>query len=146
MRGCLYNFEVFEKCTWQGDMLKASSSLGVDRFSNANLFGVRFSNANLFGDSLDRRSIFGYCTFIGRNLVTWKSKKQNVVARSRAFKLLEKPKGSFFYVVEAKCIAMSDMTCEMMWVKSLLQEMGISITKPMRIYIYIQPRRYAYCL
>ena len=32
----------------------------------------------------DRRSTFGYFTFVGDNLVTWKSKKQNVVARSSA--------------------------------------------------------------
>ncbi|RVW16197.1 Retrovirus-related Pol polyprotein from transposon RE1 [Vitis vinifera] len=32
----------------------------------------------------DRRSTFGYFTFVGGNLVTWKSKKQNVVAHSSA--------------------------------------------------------------
>ncbi|RVW94515.1 Retrovirus-related Pol polyprotein from transposon RE1 [Vitis vinifera] len=32
----------------------------------------------------DRRSTSGYFTFVGGNLVTWKSKKQNVVARSSA--------------------------------------------------------------
>ena len=30
----------------------------------------------------DRQSTSGYFTFVGGNLVTWKSKKQNVVARS----------------------------------------------------------------
>ena len=33
---------------------------------------------------MDRRSTTGYCTFLGGNLVTWRSKKQNVVARSSA--------------------------------------------------------------
>ena len=28
----------------------------------------------------DRRSTTGYCAFLDRNLVTWKSKKQNVIA------------------------------------------------------------------
>ena len=32
----------------------------------------------------DRRSTSGYFTFVGGNLVTWKSKKQNVIARSSA--------------------------------------------------------------
>ena len=32
----------------------------------------------------DRRSTSGYCTFIGANLVAWRSKKQSVVARSTA--------------------------------------------------------------
>lgn len=32
----------------------------------------------------DRRSTSGYCSFVGGNLVTWRSKKQNVVVRSSA--------------------------------------------------------------
>ena len=32
----------------------------------------------------DRRSTSGYFTFVSGNLVTWKSKKQNLVARSSA--------------------------------------------------------------
>ncbi|KAI3472876.1 hypothetical protein Pfo_031027, partial [Paulownia fortunei] len=31
---------------------------------------------------IDRRSTSGYCTFVGENLVTWRSKKQSVVARN----------------------------------------------------------------
>lgn len=33
-------------------------------------------------NTIGRKSITGYCTFIGGNLVTWKSKKQLVIARS----------------------------------------------------------------
>ncbi|XP_070005737.1 uncharacterized mitochondrial protein AtMg00810-like [Nicotiana sylvestris] len=36
------------------------------------------------GSCTDRRSTSGYCTFIWENLVTWRSKKQSVVARSIA--------------------------------------------------------------
>ncbi|XP_068663007.1 uncharacterized mitochondrial protein AtMg00810-like [Aristolochia californica] len=36
------------------------------------------------GDQITRRSTSGYFTFVERNLVTWKRKKQKVVSRSSA--------------------------------------------------------------
>ncbi|XP_022852550.1 uncharacterized protein LOC111374150 [Olea europaea var. sylvestris] len=43
-----------------------------------------FTDADWAGALEDRRSTTGYCTFVWENLVTWRSKKQNVVIRSRA--------------------------------------------------------------
>ncbi|XP_043705185.1 secreted RxLR effector protein 161-like [Telopea speciosissima] len=39
-----------------------------------------FSDADWAGSPVDRRSTIGYCTFVGGNLVSWKSKKRTVVA------------------------------------------------------------------
>ena len=45
-----------------------------------------------------KKSISGYCTYVGGNLITRRSKKQNVVSRSRA---------------EAEYKAMTHTVCEM---------------------------------
>lgn len=41
-----------------------------------------YTNADYGGSMIDRRFTFGYCTFLCGILVTWGSKKQNVIARS----------------------------------------------------------------
>nr|XP_016476212.1 PREDICTED: uncharacterized mitochondrial protein AtMg00810-like [Nicotiana tabacum] len=43
-----------------------------------------FTDADWAGSLDERRSTSGYCTLVGGNLVTWRSKKQSVVARSSA--------------------------------------------------------------
>ncbi|RDX72173.1 putative mitochondrial protein, partial [Mucuna pruriens] len=46
------------------------------------LYTEIYTSTNYVGLVVDRRSISGFCIFLGRNLITWRSKKQNVVARS----------------------------------------------------------------
>ena len=55
---------------------------------------------------------------VGGNLVSWKSKKQNVVARSSA---------------EAEYRAMAVATCELIWIKQLLQELKFGNTQQMKL-------------
>jgi len=43
-----------------------------------------YTEADYAGSITDRKSTPRYCMFLGENLVTWRSKKQNVVARSNA--------------------------------------------------------------
>ena len=54
--------------------------------------------------------------FLGGNLVTGKSKKQTVVARSNA---------------EEEYRAMA---CERIWLQTLLSELGVEVSHPMRIF------------
>ncbi|RVW43800.1 Retrovirus-related Pol polyprotein from transposon TNT 1-94 [Vitis vinifera] len=41
-----------------------------------------YTNADYAGSVVNRRSTSGYCTFVGGNLITWRSKNQTMVARS----------------------------------------------------------------
>ena len=69
-----------------------------------------------FTCKVDRRSTSGYCSFVGGNLVTWRSKKQNVVARSSA---------------EAEFRAVTHGICEIMWIRRLLEELKATKSSPM---------------
>ena len=71
------------------------------------------------GSPTDKRSTSGYCTFVFGNLVTWRSKKQSVVARSSA---------------EAELRAIALGICEVLWLKRLLEEFEVVVEQPLRIY------------
>ncbi|XP_026398397.1 uncharacterized protein LOC113294205 [Papaver somniferum] len=45
---------------------------------------VAYTDSDYEGEIDGRRSTAGYFTFVGGNLVTWRSKKQNIVTRSSA--------------------------------------------------------------
>ncbi|KAK2418425.1 putative mitochondrial protein [Trifolium repens] len=83
---------------------------------NTNIIG--YSDADWAGDASDRRSTSGYCVFIGGNLISWKSKKQTVVARSST---------------EAEYRAMAHATCELLWLKHLLEELHFCEIGPMEL-------------
>jgi hypothetical protein len=67
----------------------------------------------------DRKFTPGYCMFIGGNLVSWKSKKQTVVARSTA---------------EAEYRAMALGVAEMLWLKALLVELKMDQRAQMKLW------------
>ena len=86
---------------------------------NGNTILKAYTDVDYAGSITHRRSTFRYCTFLGRNLVTWRSKKQNVVARSRA---------------EAKLRAMAQGICELLWLKIILEDLKIKWDEPMKLY------------
>ena len=74
-----------------------------------------YTDADYARSIVDRRSTTGYCMFLGGNLETRRSKKQNVVARSSA---------------EAEFRAMAQGVCELLWMKIIVDDLKIKYEAP----------------
>ncbi|XP_057515578.1 secreted RxLR effector protein 161-like [Amaranthus tricolor] len=88
--------------------LKGTSNKGVFYSKNDNLDLVGYTDADWAGDRDDRKSTSGYFTLVGGNLVTWKSKKQKVVALSSA---------------ETEFRGIAKGVTEILWIRKLLGEL-----------------------
>nr|GEZ16230.1 putative ribonuclease H-like domain-containing protein [Tanacetum cinerariifolium] len=64
--------------------LKGTPGHGVRFKANGHLETQVYTDADWAGDKGNRRSTSGYFTLVGGNLITWRSKKQKVVALSSA--------------------------------------------------------------
>ncbi|RVW37569.1 Retrovirus-related Pol polyprotein from transposon RE1 [Vitis vinifera] len=64
--------------------LKSSLGKGLMFSKNDHVRVDGYTNIDWVGNIFDRKSTSGYFTFVGGNLVTWRSKKQKVVALSSA--------------------------------------------------------------
>ena len=64
--------------------LKGTCGQGILFKKNGNLDLLAYTDVDWARDRDGRLSTYGYFTFVGDNLVTWKSKKQKVVAFSSA--------------------------------------------------------------
>ena len=93
--------------------LKGSPGSGVLFKKYCHLEIKAYTDADSAGSPVDRRSTSGYFTLVGGNLVTWKSKKQKVVALSSA---------------EAEFRGIARGLAEVLWLRKLLKEMGFRPT------------------
>ncbi|KAJ0589411.1 putative RNA-directed DNA polymerase [Helianthus annuus] len=98
--------------------LKGTSGHGVLFQPNQHLKIQAYTDADWAGDKGDRRSTSGYFTLVGGNLVTWRSKKQKVVALSSA---------------EAEFRGIARGLAEVLWIRKLLTEIGFPQTEASRI-------------
>ena len=71
---------------------------------------IRFSDADYKGCRIDRKRTSGTCQFLGLNLISWFSKKQNLVALS---------------TTEAKYITVKNYGIQLFWIKQQLKDYGI---------------------
>ena len=78
-----------------------------------------YTDADWVGCISDRRSTSGYRTYVGGNLVTWRSKKHNVVVRSSE---------------EAEFQVVAQGMCELIWIRRILQELKVLEALPMKLY------------
>jgi hypothetical protein len=88
--------------------LKNAPSHGLFYRSFGHLCIKGYTNTDWTGSPLDRKSITSYCTFIGSDLITWRSKKQLVIAHS----------------AEAEYRAMAHTACKRIRLRTILQQFG----------------------
>jgi len=100
--------------------LKATPSKGILFKTRAELNVQGFTYANYGGSLIDRRSTTGHCIFWGKNLVSWRSKKYNVMARSSA--------------EEAEFRAMALGSCELLWLHIILKDLKIKIQDTIELF------------
>jgi Reverse transcriptase (RNA-dependent DNA polymerase)/Integrase core domain/gag-polypeptide of LTR copia-type/GAG-pre-integrase domain len=99
--------------------LKSAPGRGILMKNNGHTDIVGYADADWAGSPHDRKSTSGFCMFVGGNLVTWKSKKQSVVARSSA---------------EAEYRAMAQATSEIVWLRTMLRDLDHNSASPTKLF------------
>jgi hypothetical protein len=75
---------------------------------------IGYSDADWVGCKIDRKRTSGTCQFLGRSLVSWASKKQNLVTLSTA---------------EAEYIAAGHCCAQLLWMRQTLRDYGYKLSK-----------------
>jgi hypothetical protein len=78
-----------------------------------------YSDVDHDSDPTYRKSVTGLCIFLGDSLISLKSKKQFIISQSS---------------IEAEYCAMASTTKEIVWLRWLLADTGVSFSHPTFIY------------
>lgn len=99
--------------------LKGTNHHGLFLKRNSPLTLLAFSGSDWGGVNDVSRATTSYTLYLDTNIVPWKSTCQNLISLS---------------YIEAKYKALANAYAELMWIKSLLKELDISITKPPTLF------------
>ena len=90
--------------------VNSTSDYGILFSHSENSRLVGYCDADWAGSADDRKSTSGGCFFLGNNLISWFSKKQNCVSLSTA---------------EAEYIAAGSSCSQLVWMKQMLKEYNV---------------------
>lgn len=99
--------------------LQGTKKIGIKYVKENESKLIGYSDSDWGGSLDDRKSTSGYLFCLGTNVVSWSSKKQKTVALSSA---------------EAEYIAVTDATCEAIWLRRLLADLKQVQKQPTVIY------------
>jgi len=99
--------------------LKKTPGNGIFLAANSEAQLKGYSDSDWAGCVETRKSVTGYIIYFGNSPVSWRSKKQPTVSRSST---------------EAEYRALAATTCEIQWLKYLLDDIGINHRSPAVLY------------
>nr|GEU76190.1 ribonuclease H-like domain-containing protein [Tanacetum cinerariifolium] len=99
--------------------LRGTTDLALQLFRSTTSHLIGYSDADWACCPATRRSTSGYCVFLGDNLLTWSSKRQDTLSRSSA---------------EAEYREVANAVAETSWIRNLLRELHIPLFTATLVY------------
>lgn len=120
---CKYN-NTFTKVHWTAvkrilRYLRATMDHELTFDGNSPLILIGYSDADFANDEITRKSYNGYTMNLGKSLISWSSSQQTITAQSTC---------------EAEFIAMAYALKEMLYLRMILDGLGITQVKPTTLY------------
>ncbi|GJZ49137.1 ribonuclease H-like domain-containing protein [Tanacetum coccineum] len=110
--------------------VRGTLDYGLQLFSSSTTDLVAYSDADWAGCPTTWRLTLGYCVFLGNNLLSWSSKRQPTLSRSRA---------------KAEYRGVANVVAETCWLRNLLRELHTPLTSATLVYCDNVSAVYLFC-